>query len=299
MVLITTEPGYYKSQDIKGSLYCDVLRVEVINDSTNFENIHNRAAVLKGYLFPPSSQHRSIVDFHTVIKKAEKTSLPVFIDATLPDPRMLYIASPMRLENVEERDEHKKMSFAMFTTAFPSEPDPSSEESESSDEETPPIRTSSLKMAEFRPFISRHLSISSLQVPDFKKTNSKSPKSTESYEDGPGFDNDSEHNSRRVCGISIYDDLNQRIKMTQQNIEDLCTAEISTYSPAASTRYAPPTKTKSLSLFSEKPSSAPSILSRLTNRNHSFQLPQLIISPENVLSSLTDYNHHLANYPVH
>ena len=248
VVLITTEPGYYKSQDIKGSLYCDVLRVEVINDSTNFENIHNRAAVLKGYLFPPSSQHRSIVDFHTVIKKAEKTSLPVFIDATLPDPRMLYIASPMRLENVEERDEHKKMSFAMFTTAFPSEPDPSSEESD---------------------------------------------------EDGPGFDNDSEHNSRRVCGISIYDDLNQRIKMTQQNIEDLCTAEISTYSPAASTRYAPPTKTKSLSLFSEKPSSAPSILSRLTNRNHSFQLPQLIISPENVLSSLTDYNHHLANYPVH
>ncbi|OMJ93165.1 hypothetical protein SteCoe_3987 [Stentor coeruleus] len=316
VTLIAVEEGYYKRMDPdQNNLHCDVFPIEVVNEETNFENINPQVSGLKIYLFPPAPQVKSVSHLEFVLGKAEKINLPLIVDATLPDPRMLYMASPLRLEEVDNRETAEKGSFLNFASAFPQEVVKSPTESdESSEEDEPILRGGSLPTGTetFNPMIrveppkSGEIRNSRDDMPDFSKLSIKLAEQKCSEEN---------KTAKKAC-LNIYDDLNTRIKNSQLNHEDLIKVEAMTYVNSGSTSYEPLKKTNSFSKFpldlpnllsntdtrgskSPTPSTgSTSFSSRISSRPNSFTLKPLVTKTEQKIDVVCDYSHHLANYPV-
>lgn len=129
------EQGYYVEQPAVGELYCDVGKVATVEVS-NLENISTFNTqgyfAIRGYLFPPSTLVQCIPsNLEEVFIEIAKTQMVLFIDPILPDPRMLYIASPLRLESVEKRKKPGSVSTSkMFAGAFPDAIESEEEEEE-------------------------------------------------------------------------------------------------------------------------------------------------------------------------
>ena len=300
VTLVATESGNYYQQHYNGNLYCDVLKIQVINDTTCFENLNNSTSVIKGYLFPPSPQVKSITHLERIIRNSEITGLPLFIDANMPDQRLLYMSSPSRLENVEHRKSGEKKIHSIYASAIPHEDIGSSEDSfdSSSDILSPVIRTASLKQDENFFFKDSRSSLSPGKGPqDMRKLSLLMPN-----EENKSLDTVKDQKS---LPTSIYDDLDLRIKNTIQNHDDLVQVEKSSYAMSGSTNYEPPKKTMSYSDLSNLSDNSPSIpsaplsfASKLAMRAQSFLLKPLETKPENT-DYKNDYTHHLANCPIH
>lgn len=316
VTLVAVEQGYYKQLNSENEhLYCDVFPLEVVHEGTNFELLPPKTCGLKMYLFPPAPQIKSISYLEYTLSKAQKKNLPLIIDPTLPDPRMLYMASPLRLEEVENRETAGKGSFSSFASAFPQDSTKSPVDSqESSEEESPLIKNSILPNISdleisastseaLKPFQYRN---SQYDLPDVSKLVLSEQKSYE----------ESMSPNKNSGSVNIYDDLDLRIRNSQHNHEDLVKAEALTYANSGSTNYEPPKKTQSFTNFEIKidlppmptspidpmsPAPFPgssSFISRISNRPQPFALKPLLIKSEPKVDVVCDYAHHLANYPV-
>ena len=300
---LVTEPGHYQPTFACESLYCDVCQMSIIDESTT--SIPPETSVLKAYLFPPAPTIKSISNIEHTLSIAQNSGLTLIVDPTMPDPRMLYMASPHRLENVEERGKIELSSQStVFAAAFPESLDSESSPSQSidSDSETKcplPNKSSSLQYSEIKPFIRHNRSISNEkpEAQNFSVIQEELPVN--------------EYLMRlRKNSHDIYHDLDERIKQRQKVIEDLCRAETSTYRYSGSTNFLTidvPKKSSSMTSFdlnTESPSSATSgntpvekiIISTEPNRR------KLRPSPIQIKSAIKpdvqkDYNYFLANCP--
>ena len=322
VTVIGIEEGYYSNFETSSEYYCDVARVAVINDSTDFCAIPKSISALKAYFFPPSQQIRSVANLQNVLMKALNTGLPLFIDATLPEQRMLYMASPSRLESLEERKEFEIKNSKLFAAAFPNAMHSSNEstpkdikernannsdiESDSDSDDSMPPRSFSLHTNEIMKLHSKDDNISDEEHTS-SMTNKPVPlilEAKEAEESSP-----LKNPIRKKESIhDIYDDLNNRIKASQQNIVDLCIAEKSTYSNSGSTLFQNldvPTKASSLGTCftlekstesdSSEPGSAP--LSSKPIRKTFARPSPILIKADARPDSSRDYKYHLANYP--
>ena len=239
--MIAIENAYYENKESSGEYYCDIANIMNVNESTDFLNMHDNIYALKGYLFCPAPDVKPITHLQHVLSHANDLKLPLFIDATLPDPRLLYMASPLRLEPVINRKDSELTGSAYFAAAFPenmnnsSDSESSSISSEDSDYNCLQ-KTSSLQNEELNIVNIGKMSISDEEF-DYKN-NDYLPsdiilEAKEVEESSP---------TRKPTKFSkpvhnIYNDLDNRIKACENNIEDLCIAEKSTYLLSGSTRF--------------------------------------------------------------
>ena len=305
VTVVVIEDCYYQTFESDEIFYCDTTHVLVINDNTNFSLIPSNTSALKCYLFPPCPQIKSVSNLENIFGKAQESNLPLFIDATLPDPRMLYMASPLRLEPVEDRKESEKSSSGMFAAAYPEGMDSSGSSSET-EEEITPVRSFSLENDEIASFNFMRRINSDLE--DLKtEISNVIIEVKEAEECSPA----KIHLKKRKNSIhDIYNDLDHRIKASQQNITDLCNAEQSLYSHSGSTSFSNldiARKSNSLQLIPdfgssiEKPEEPNSALlySKPVARKELFRPKPIQIKPEVRPDATRDYKYHLANYPEH
>jgi dihydroorotase-like cyclic amidohydrolase len=292
---ITLEPGHFISQGEVEGLYCDVCQVEIINESTSFSSIPSYIRVLKAYLFPPSPGIKSVSNLDHVIKSALSTGLPLMIDPSLPDPRMLYMASPLRLESLDQRNKLEVNSGStVFAAAFP-EPTDTHSDSESGNSETEDLKrpkTLSLQPSEISAICKLRRSISSeklLNMTVFEATIQEEEDLKQS------------EIGKSLKINDIYQALDAKIKEQQQNIEDLCKAEKITYNCSGATRFQfidPPKKSASL----------PSIIFNVNSpdRDEREERPvrkrrpaPIEVRSPNRSDLSRDYHYYLANCPDH
>jgi len=265
VTLISEEDGYYTDNPPNGELFCDLGKIALI-DATNVNSMEIEASkgclAFKGYFYPPSNSVRALPHNMTeVYSNLEKTGLQLFIDPTLPDPRMLYMASPMRMETLESRNDAKTSGnlnvFAgAFSNAIESEGE---EEDEDYSEESPQEDIKRMSFDE------EHIKIHS------------SPRTKDRSHSGEGFNYEltfqrnlshlvcpeiteveeeltpakkskrkKNHKSKSIV-YTIFDDLDRRIRESQQSIENLSLAEQFTYHESGPTQFLTKRK-KSLSL---------------------------------------------------
>lgn len=324
VTLIYAESGYYNPFTEWENLYCDLAHVKVVDETTRFDLLDNNISALKGYLFPPASTIKSISNLEYVLGAAQRCGLPLMIDPTMPDPRMLYMASPLRLEKLEERYNTDVISSGstVFAAAFPESMDKSSSEDhsieslsssqEDSDEDNgQPIKSISLQASEIKNLIFHKRSIS-----DEKKENHIQ----ERFATGIVINEEEEKlestpkpqvsGRSRKSSYDIYSDLDVRIKASQNNIEDLCLAEKSTYSFAGQTSFLSvdiPKKSSSLSSISIQVESPQLHLiserceteGTLPHRRRNIRPMPIQIKADAKPDVSKDYNYYLANCPEH
>ncbi|OMJ68983.1 hypothetical protein SteCoe_33411 [Stentor coeruleus] len=312
VTVIAVEKGYYSPLDTSSKYYCDVAHIAIVNDQTNFEMIDKNICALKGYLFPPSKEIRSIAHLQNVMKEAFNSGLPFFIDATLPDPRMLYMASPSRLVSVDDRKDNESSSSGLFAAAFPENTRGSSESEDSEDEPVVPQRSISLECQELKKLGRPSGNLSDEESEKHSKLKEPSHMIIEAKE----CDECSPLKKtirKKVLSYDIYNDLDNRIKASQQNIEDLCLAERSTYSYSGPTSFVSidtPNKFDNLSIITpshiekstESDSSEPNSGSSTTTparKRELYRPSPIIIKPESRPDASRDYKYHLANLPEH
>ena len=283
VAVLAIEEGYYNKSSSPEVYYCDVAEVLVVNESTNFSGIPASVCALKGYLYPPGPQLKSITNLQYVISQADETELPLFVDPTLPDPRMLYMASPLRLEPVEERHDTAPNSSSLFAAAYPqgldkTEGSDSSPSSEFSSPAYSPERLADKKDADEGTTAdmeeAQNLSKDEIKTkPSLReikifRVNSESDASSQGKDEIPEEIilevNEAERvrseekqqlniiaTIKRKSMSDIYDEIETRIKACSQRIEEICLAEKSTYSHSGSTSFLlvdPIKKSSSLSI---------------------------------------------------
>ncbi|OMJ91026.1 hypothetical protein SteCoe_6488 [Stentor coeruleus] len=316
VTVIAVEEGYYNPISTSSIYYCDIAKIILANDQTNFSAIPKSVCALKGYLFPPSTEIRSIAYLQNIMKEANKTGLPFFIDATLPDPRMLYMASPSRLLPVDDRKDTDTNSSGLFAAAYPesmscTKGSDSEESEEESEDEEIPQRSTSLACPELR-----QLNIVSNSILDDEEEN-KIKVSEQSLVIAEVKESDESSPlkkgiKKKAISHDIYNDLDNRIKASQQNIEDLCIAERSTYSFSGSTSFISAdlsNQFQEMNLITSKPIEAPlkSIppdnskpqTSKLIHKRDLFRPSPIVIKPEIRPDASRDYKYYLANLPEH
>lgn len=296
---IVVEPSHHNISKQSEDLYCDVLNAQIINDFTNFSQIPKNVSVLKAYLYPPSTNVKSVANLEHVLRTAIKTGLPVFIDPSLPDPRMLYMASPHRLDTIDERSKTDDNSGStVFAAAFPqishtnSDVDGSdSSDSESNTEDLKLIKTFSLQHDEVCNFSGLRKSVSNEKLFEF---NLGDIEFNDEESGARGLPNSARHSR------DIYFDLDVRVKEQEHNIEDLCKAEKFTYSASGTTNFflsEPPKKTSSLPLF--LPSKVSPIKDPEERPVRKRRPTPIQIKNQVKVDIFKDYNFYLANCPDH
>lgn len=296
---IVLEPSHHNTSAPSESLYCDVLNSQIINDFTNFSQIPKNVSVLKAYLYPPSPNVKSVANLEHVLRSAIKTGLPVFVDPSLPDPRMLYMASPHRLDAIDERSKTDDNSGStVFAAAFPqiSHTNSDTEGSDSSDSESGTedlklIKTFSLQHDEVCNFSGLRKSVSSEKLFEFDLGDVD-------LKDGENFSKNLGCGQRHSRDIYYY--LDVRVKEQEHNIEDLCKAEKFTYSASGTTNFFVPDLPK-------KTSSLPSFIpSKLSPQKDPEERPvrkrrptPIQIKNQVKVDIFKDYTFYLANCPDH
>ena len=126
---LATANLYGQADSVSSVLYCDVGQAYLVTSlgSLSLSKIQPCYA-LKAYMYPPSAYVEGM-DKHLqeLLQLAESANLPLFIDSSKPDSRLLYSASPCRHMPLEERCNITSWPEAgSFASAFADEIDPAS-----------------------------------------------------------------------------------------------------------------------------------------------------------------------------
>ena len=222
----------------------------------------------------------------------------------MPDPRMLYMASPLRLEKLEERNLSDVESSKVFAAAFPEAMENSSESSNMSEDEEDnslPTKSNSLQTDDIKKFIHAR-SNSDEKSPEFKKIIPTIVINEEFEKDSPPPE--IKPKARRGSH-DIYNDLDNRIKASLQNIADLCLAEKSTYSHSGSTNFLAldiPKKAASLTSLHFPQEIDPNSSSNDEKNKpirKSFRPAPIEVKVVHKPDVSKEYNYYLANNPEH
>ena len=269
---ILEEPSFFNNSSDPDELYCDIATVKILSDA-NLSTPDTGYVAYKAYLFQPAASIPAISDIDQIIELSANNHMPLLIDPNLPDPRMLFMASPNRLNLTEEREQcDVAQVIKAFAASYPHDVQLSeSDESEESDAE---IRTVSLLEHEidaFKPKTS--FKPEEYQLDRFSKDVKiiLRPSDADIIEAKPI----KRRNSRKHH--TILTNLTERINEDKKNIEILCQAENSTYQNSGATKFIEPVQEE------EK------IKTRRRPKALSTALPKAEIQP--------DYTYFLANCP--
>lgn len=288
---IVVENGYYNSNSSCNIVHCNVYKTLTSIDSMSLETLNSNQIVLKAYLFPPSKNIKSTPNVQEMLNLSKKFKIPLFVDVNLPDPRMVFMASPLRLSEVSERKSSENThNFTYFASAFSQEVQLSDEEGNASGE-------------------------------DFASTRNE-----ENAKKNPKINNIKQkalNANKKLLNLEAneevkFESLNKKINELKLNNEDLFKAETSTYgyshtyplgqNARKSSEIEPvvvnsPIKSKlsRLSFASISDESVPSPPSSLMVRRRD-RIKSITVAPLNTSktpqSDSSNYNHFLANFPV-
>ena len=295
---ILEQPSFYNNSNQPEELYCDIGSVHVLNDS-NLDSVPEGALALKAFIFQPSHNIEALTNLRKALDLSIDTHLPLIIDPNLPDPRMLYMASPLRLEKNEEHKEKEVNTLNCYAAAFAqgNESEDNSEENEESvsygvEPSTLSLRDSDIDcLKTFNENIIREtagLRLSDVSTLIQNRDDSLKLESLKPVITGLEFiksdtlKSDSSSKSlkshKKKSSKTIYDDLDERVAGNSKNIEVICMAEKNTYQYSGSTQF---------SLNSPTPKTE-------TNRRRP---PMLAINSAPKVQVKTDYTFYLANCP--
>jgi len=239
-------------------LYCDIGLIKRI-DSNNLEDIKklkkSSAFAFKGYLYPPSDKVASLPnDLPWLLSKVRDTGKPLIIDPSIPQGRMLHMASPCRHMNLEERiaaDITKDMEFS--AAAFPESIYPDEEGSPNEQ----PVRWNLNRTRSGIPTFSSSRNSSKIAEPvrisnKFDLNNHMPDIEEEDTMRNRGRTIMRDIKKRRQSSYhDIYEDLDYRIKVIESDIQAISKAEITTYQTAGSTVYSKNIARRRSSSFSD------------------------------------------------
>lgn len=307
ITFIALETGFYHTNLNTGPIYCDLTYIPCAGDNFSLESLSPNTLAVKSYFFPPAPGVRTVANLENFMKILNNSDIRLFIDPTLPDSRLLYMASPLRLFPIEDRKDTKPKENTFFAAAFPSDINSSGNDSENSDS------ISSGDLLEASPELQtiRKLSLIENDLIEHRKKRSVSDEDSNLFMNLVLMKNESEskliRKKRKSHAIhNIYKDLDERIKACQNDMKDLSVAEQSTYSRSGSTSFLlePPKKGSSLSPipYAEcnsppEPSSAKVI--SYTVRKELLRPSSIQIKTVSKPETQSYYSHHLANYPEH
>ena len=234
------ESGYYNDTVISGQMHCDIGKVATLEistiDSIPFFKDQGYFAI-KGYLYPPHVSVQCIPsNLLPVLQEIEKTSLPLILDPTLPDPRMHYSVSPYRLRPLPDRLQSTKETQS-FSAAFP---DLIEEEDE--DSPLPKLNTRKSMALDLRKKSNGKVENS---IPE-GGANNKNRRTTELFLDMEDIKEEEDEEIKNLKQLrrgytnTLFDDLDKRIKESQMSIRNLSIAEMETYKKSGITHFSSP-----------------------------------------------------------
>jgi dihydroorotase-like cyclic amidohydrolase len=228
------EPSLYALPEEQEPLYCDVGHTLVVGEKTGLENISPSVFALKLYLSSPSSNvEGSPSILEPALSLATDHHLPLLIDPTVGNPRMMYMASPCRLSSLEERSLATDFpEDKVFAGAFSEELSPNSGSS-SEDEAQKPLFPREVQTGLMGEMEAWRLQLPSKSV-EIQEDDKELPLKLEAV-------NSTEKLSKRRKSAklkNIYEDLDCRIKELEGSIEDLSRVEQLAYKAAGQTSFA-------------------------------------------------------------
>lgn len=304
VTFIAVEKGFYHTHINLGPCYCDVAFIPSVGDNFSIESLHPNTLAIKAYFFPPAPGVKTVANLENFMKIVNNYNIRLFIDPTLPDSRLLYMASPLRLFPIEDRRDSKPKENTFFAAAFPNSVVSSGDESEQSD------TISSEEILDASPNIEkiRKLSLLETEGKMHRKKRSVSDENEELLKNLILIKNESESTfpkkKKKYHTIhNIYMDLDERIKACQNDMKDLSVAEQTTYLRSGSTSFiSEHHKNSSLThsplpnIDKDKEPSSAKVLSYST-RKELFRPSNLQIKTISKPETQCYYIHHLANYP--
>jgi hypothetical protein len=112
------ESGFHNCSESPEDLYCDLASIHLLNDSNLESPLPCNALALKAYIFQPGHGIEALTNVRKAVELASDSKVALFLDPNLPDPRMLYMASPLRLEKSEEHKEREVNTLSCYAAAF-------------------------------------------------------------------------------------------------------------------------------------------------------------------------------------
>ncbi|CAG9335866.1 unnamed protein product [Blepharisma stoltei] len=223
---VVIEPSLWQQPEPQTENYCDYGEVGLINgDSVSIDGV----LAIKGYLYKPTRYVEEIQNLEGLLSEAAKSDMPVIIDPSLPNPRMLFMASPCRALSLQRRSEIDDLSdMQHFAGAFPENVIDSGENS--------PVEAE----VENDSGLEKRLSLRDIKKSEIVRTQNHrisliSDANIVEHNDGENKLVSIRKKYHRKNLSDIYQDLDKRIKESQDNIEHLSRAEISLYSEAGTT----------------------------------------------------------------
>ena len=228
---VVHEPNHFQLNQPPVPLYTHLATLCIVNTNP----FSSDAIALKAYLYPPSA-YVSCCTVDQALQAAQKKNLPLIIDPSSPNPRMLYLASPCRELSLKARTELQELSdTTQFAGAFPDKVVESLDASPT----TPKVEEEVLVKNRFSWVGSTENQVRSTKkrlsvMPDIRiSTMSENVHSQLLDFMSPPKVVDGKH---RKGLPDIYQDLNRRIT-NQESIEDLSKAEYLLYSDSGETQY--------------------------------------------------------------
>ena len=134
-VTLCVEERTLEESDLQepGQLYCDIAYTAVVEPSVVLslrKEDYAAALALKGYLAPPNDRIGALHDLKQWFQVANRFGLPLLLDPSVVDNKVLFTASPCRLVTLEQRKNTEDFT-EVFGGAFRADEDsPDSEEGE-------------------------------------------------------------------------------------------------------------------------------------------------------------------------
>lgn len=273
ITFILEEPSFYGNIQETSDLFCDIGKVLLIDNQIP-GTPDDEFLAYKAYLFQPTRTIKAVTDIKQMIDLCDSRKIPLFIDPNLPDPRMMHINSPLRLESIEDHlDKEVECDLKVFAAAFP-EKQAESDETESEEITLEQLRTVSLLDGEIDSFKSDiDFTVSEF---DFNRLSKGIDEELKDQKEKLQISPMKKHKPN-VKSHTIYDDLDHRIKVNKKNIEQLVIAESSTYQNSGNTSFKAAVPEK-----------------KTTERRRP---PCLETKSIVKIEKVTDYNFYLANCP--
>lgn len=270
---VLEEPSFYNNSEENPMLFCDIGKTKLLTDE-NMQTPDPECIAYKAYLFQPSKNIPAVTNLQGLIEISNFHKVPLFVDPNLPDPRILYMSSPNRLEGTEERkDNEVKPTTTVFAAALSHNTKDSGEDEEEF-EITENFRTVSLMDGEIDSFKSSSQEINSEEIKERSSDGREVVRGLKNLQIPPKGKHKSSNSH------TIIDNLEERINRDSKNIEALCMAESNTYQKSGSTSFLAVKKEIEI-----EPKSAPR------------QRTRLCISTKAKVELATDYTFFLANCP--
>lgn len=200
------------------TLYCDVGHIAIVSQPRDVSKaMYSGVFGFKAYLCQPNDRISSAIDIEGILDDVATTDLPLLIDPLIPDLRLYHLASPCHFQPANTREDfYEPNTDVLYASAFAGEAETSDQEDDI--EICRPMRTKSTN-----PKDSVNLSEADLEIP----TTPRERKMTDNFLE-PTFPH---------TAVTIYTDLDIRIRANEQDIEYLSQLEQRTYAYSGATDY--------------------------------------------------------------